>query len=171
MIKDAIKRVIILFIICSVAAGSLSYVYSITKPKIEQYVIDELNNSLKKVMPEGTKFEEVTKSAKWNVYKGESIIGTINKVNPLGYGGPVQIIYGLDNEKKIVKVLIIDQTETPGLGTKIAESKFLDQFIGKTENEVVLIKDDQINGKIDAVTAATISSRALTNAVKKSMNQ
>jgi len=169
--KDAFKRVFILFIICTFAAGSLAYVYSITKPKIDQYVIDDLKNSLQKVMPEGTKFDEVTPLVKWIVFKGESQIGTISKINPLGYGGPIQIIYGLDNEKKIIKVLILDQTETPGLGTKITESKFLDQFAGKNVNEVVLNKDDQINGKIDAVTAATISSRAVTNAIKKSMGQ
>ena len=75
---------------------------------------------------------------------------------------------GIDKNNKITGIEVISQQETPGLGAKIKESSFLQQFIGKTLEELKIKKD---GGKIDAVTGATISSRAVTNGVRQAIEQ
>jgi len=128
-------------------------------------------NSLNKTIPEATRFDEEIKEQKWNAYKDNNLVGTVFKVTGKGYGGPIQILFSLDKNKNITKVIIVKQDETPGLGTKITEKKFLDQFTGKDKEDVTLKKDDIQNGKIDAITAATISSRAVTNAIKEELKK
>jgi electron transport complex protein RnfG len=170
-LNKLLKMVIVLACICIVSALSLAWVYSITNPRIKEYEKKDLLNSLNKTIPEATRFEEEVKEQRWNAYKNNDLIGTVFKVTGKGYGGPIQILFSLDNNKNITKVIIVNQNETPGLGTKITEKKFLDQYTGKNKGEVALKKDDMLNGKIDAITAATISSRAVTNAIKEEMKK
>ena len=65
-----------------------------------------------------------------------------------------------------VSITKLDQAETPGLGTKVTEPKFRDQFKSKEGNDLKLKKD---GGSVDAITAATISSRAVANGVHEGM--
>jgi len=73
---------------------------------------------------------------------------------------------GFDNELKVKAVRILEQTETPGLGAKITEHGFLDQFAGKSGNELYLKKYHK-EGTLDAVTGATISSKAVSDGILK----
>lgn len=170
-LNKLLKMVIVLACICTISAFSLAWVFSITDPIIKEFEKKDLLNSLNKTIPEATRFEEEVQEQKWNAYKDNDLIGTVFKVTGKGYGGPIQILFSLDNNKNITKVIIVKQDETPGLGTKITEKEFLDQYTGKNKGDVTLKKDDLQNGKIDAITAATISSRAVTNAIKKEMNK
>ncbi len=165
------KMVVVLTSICLISAVSLAYVYSVTKPRIDKQIEKDLLDSLKKIHPSATRFEETKPMLRWNAYKDNEIIGSIIKTTATGYGGNIQILFGMDNNKNINNVIIIEQNETPGLGTKIMEKKFLNQYTGKKQNEVSLKKDDAQNGQIDAITAATISSRAVTNAIRNAMNE
>ena len=83
-----------------------------------------------------------------------------------GFGGKIEMMLGLTVDGTINKYKIIDQKETPGLGTKITESRFSDQFHGMNPGKQVF-KVKQDGGEIDAVTAATISSRAVVDAIKR----
>ncbi|MBM3709310.1 MAG: FMN-binding protein [Actinobacteria bacterium] len=69
----------------------------------------------------------------------------------------------MDSNYQIKGISILSNTETPGLGTRITEISFTDQFKGLGLEDISLSKD---GGKIDAITGATISSRAVTNAVR-----
>ena len=89
------------------------------------------------------------------------LVGRVLAASTQGYSGPIQGLVGLDPAGAVSGVRVLVQTETPGLGAKITGQAFLDQFQGKKAAEVALKKDDPA-GKIDAVTAATISSRAVT---------
>jgi hypothetical protein len=77
---------------------------------------------------------------------------------------------GVDSTGKIIRVKIPKEelSETPGLGMKIAEEPFLNQFNNLSADEIFLTKDKQ-QGKIDAITSATISSRAATDAVREGL--
>ena len=70
------------------------------------------------------------------------------------------------NNLSIKDLSILKQTETPGLGSRITESSFTDQFIGLSVSEVALKAD---NGRIDAITGATISSEAVVDTVREKM--
>mgnify|MGYP000771863080 FL=1 len=78
-------------------------------------------------------------------------------------------IIGMLMDGTVTGYKVIEQKETPGLGTKIAESKFADQFIGlNSYHDQFKLKKD--GGEIDAVTGATISSRAVIDAVEKAVS-
>jgi Na+-translocating ferredoxin:NAD+ oxidoreductase subunit G len=70
----------------------------------------------------------------------------------------------------IYKVTVLDHKETPGLGTKMTDLKFSRQFLGKNPDSFkLLVKKD--GGQVDAITAATISSRAYCDALQRASDQ
>jgi electron transport complex protein RnfB len=85
-----------------------------------------------------------------------------------GMEGEIKGYVILDKDLKVVKVMITEQHETPGLGSKVAEDQFLQQFAGLTADEIALSSE---GGKVDAVTYATISSSAVTGGVKKTIDE
>jgi len=77
------------------------------------------------------------------------------------YSGLVKAMIGIDGKGEIVGMRIIQQTETPGLGNKIVEDKFLDQFKGKSAKSNWKVRKDDPTGVIDGLSGATISSRTV----------
>jgi len=89
-----------------------------------------------------------------------------NVVTSEGYGGNINFIIGISLEGHITGIDIIKQAETPGLGAKAAEPEFKDQFIDKKAEQLTVVKNDSPGElEISAISAATITSRAVTNAV------
>ena len=166
--SGALRLVIVLFVVCAVAAGSLAFVNAATKDRIAEFARLEKIEAMQKVLPEAQEFVETTPGKAWEARQGSQVIGHVVAASIQGYSGPIEGLVGLDPSGAISGVRVLVQTETPGLGAKVARPEFLAQFQGRKPDEVVLKKDDPA-GKIDAVTAATISSRALTNAVRKAM--
>ncbi|MBO4231732.1 MAG: RnfABCDGE type electron transport complex subunit G, partial [Bacteroidales bacterium] len=85
-----------------------------------------------------------------------------------GFGGAFTLMVGFDSEGKILGTEVLSASETPGLGDKINADKsdFSKQFAGKNPAEFQLkVKKD--GGDVDAITAATISSRAYCDAVDR----
>lgn len=165
---------IILGIICLAATLVLAVTYEVTKPKIEAELKMEEQAALKKIMPEADSFE--AKSAGdmeyFDASKDGSLVGYCIKVTAAGYSGYMRIIVGIDMNGIIKGVNVLEHQETPGLGSKINEIKpgasepyFLKQFNGKQARTVAIRKD------IDAITGATISSKAVTDAINKTVNE
>ncbi len=173
--KDLVHKILrfslALFIFCIAAAVILAGVNIITSKQIEQNKIDEANSKRQKVLPqaEGGSFKEEEIGGKryfLGFDRNGEYAGVVFEVRGLGFGGPINITVGIDKEDKVSGIAISkrDQSETPGLGIKITTPKFQDQFVGRTEEEMRLKKD---GGGLDAITAATISSRAVVKAVKE----
>lgn len=162
--------VISLVLICLISAFALSQVYIITKPKIEyQRQVVALRNALQAVMPGGDRFELATAdSTVWRAFSNDQRIGTVIRAAQPGYGGPVPVTAGVDREGKIVAVRVANAAEglkeTPGLGLKATEENFQKQFQGKSAAELRLKKD---GGAIDAITGATITSRAVVDGLRE----
>jgi len=163
----------ILTVICLVATLVLAVTYEITKPKIEQYEKQEEERALLAIMPQADSF--VKKSLDGIDYfeslRGNELIGYCVRVLGSGYSGYIRIIAGVDLNGVIQGVQILEHTETPGLGSRISEVRpgekepwFTAQFKGKQGKTVTLKRD------IDAITGATISSRAVTDAVRNAVN-
>ncbi len=167
--KEIFIGIIVITFITGLSGYLLAQVYKTTKPKIEEIKKIEGEKLNKEIFPEGEKFEE--KEIKGIKYisvlnsNGEEI-GKIFEIKTMGYGGYIYLKVGIDNDKKIKGLKIIEHNETPGLGAKITTANFLNQFIGKTKEEIYL-KKDKTDGKIDAITGATISSRAVVDGVRK----
>jgi len=124
-------------------------------------------------------------------FNGDKFLGVVAKIAPAGYSGKIKALVGINKKGDITGVTILSHTETPGLGARMTEldpvlatslkEKFknktmdinkpwyLGQYSGLNITNCLLTKDDSVNGKIDAITAATISSRALTNGVKDAL--
>jgi len=167
--KEIVGGILILTIITSLSGYLLAYVYKVTKPAIEKQQKIEEDNINKEIFPDGVEFCEVeTKNIKYiSVLDNEGKeIGKIFTTTSPGYGGDIKIKIGVDEDLKIKGVKILQHNETPGLGAKITEKNFLSQFDGKRKEEIYL-KKDKSEGEIDAITGATISSKAVTEGVRK----
>ncbi len=161
--------------IAVVSALLLSGTYDYTKARIESSLDEQTNKALAGVFPDGG-VSSFKKSSFGNttVYKAlnsdGNTVGYAFFVEGKGYGGVIKTLVGVDREKKITGIVILSQQETPGLGDRITEVKpgdskpwFQKQFEGKTSDELKLKRN---GGGIDAVTGATISSKAVLDSVR-----
>jgi electron transport complex protein RnfG len=170
-VKDILKIAAILFVVCGLAAGGLSFVNLATKDRIAAFAEEERVAAFKKIFPAAESFTERPpaeadgKVTEWDAVAGGVTIGRVQQLKPPGYSGAIRLVYGVDASGSLTGVQVLEHTETPGLGAKITTA-WIDQFKGKTRDEVVLKKD---GGAIDAIAAATISSRAVTRAVHDAM--
>jgi Na+-translocating ferredoxin:NAD+ oxidoreductase subunit G len=170
-LKQLAKFGLILMLICALAAGALAYVYAKTKPVIEDRKIEAEKEAIQSVFPQAAEVKIVIvgkENFKVVFDKDQQELGVAMKAAPIGYGGPIEILVGVTKEGKVSAIKIMNQNETPGLGTKTAEPKFYEQFAGKQGKELTLKKD---GGSIEAVTAATISSRAVTRGVQEAVDK
>ncbi len=150
----------ILALICFVAAGLLAGVNSLTKSRIIAQAQAEEEASLKEVIPEGEQFEAVKKDGEILYYKARDkagkLIGVAFKASGKGYSSTVETMVGMLSEGTITAVKVLNQNETPGLGARITEPEFAGQF-----------KNTQDLSNIQAITGATISSKAVIDSVAK----
>jgi Na+-translocating ferredoxin:NAD+ oxidoreductase subunit G len=170
--------VLVLVTISAVSSAALAYVYGLTKDKIEmsvklkqlaaikEVILPEYNNSpneeMYKLKIDGGGELECFPAKQNGEVKSVAIKSYTNKA----FSGDLWIMVGIRPDGTINKVSVVDQKETPGLGTKITEDKFISQFIGKNPNSYKLkVKKD--GGDVDAITAATISSRAVCDAIER----
>ena len=89
-------------------------------------------------------------------------VGYAFMTNGKGYGGKIGILVGLEIDRTLRGIRIIAHQETPGLGSKITKTDFLGQFAGLVPDQLLLARD---GGAVDAITGATISSRAVAEGV------
>lgn len=159
--------VLVLFIISLLSASLIAAVFVLTKPKIANIKKQILLDSAKLVMPAGNlkiSYDENTKVFTAIDKDNTSIAKAFITETHKGYSGLISILMGVDNTCKITGFKIMESKETPGLGTKATQAKFKNQFKGKTiKNFNFKVKKD--GGDVDAITAATITSRAVTEAL------
>ena len=175
--ESSFKNMLItLFVITMLAALALGGVYNVTKEPIALAKKAKAEAAIKAVIPEfdtlkvfKVALEDGTDSLIFNQgYKNGELVGTaIESFSNNGYDPTqVRIMVGFSSDGDILKTAVVQQKETPGLGSKMNDPKFKDQFNGKNPNTFVLkVKKD--GGSVDAITAATISSRAFCDAVQK----
>jgi electron transport complex protein RnfG len=173
MMSKKVREVMVLFIVSITSAFVLSFVYKQTTPVIARQMEEALQKSLSEVYAgKDISFEEVKADTLWKVLKEGKCVGLIFRFEEKGYSGKIKPIVAVDSIGRIIRVKIPKEelTETPGLGMKVAEETFLNQFRGLTQDEIWLKKDNR-EGKIDAITSATISSRAATAAIREGLKQ
>lgn len=176
-----LNMIIALFVISFVSSGILGFTYLVTKDKIEVERQLEKVRALQKVLPQFDNDPVKGKYAR-NTDRGEMIfypatragalVGTAVETYSLkGYSGRISLIVGFLPDYSIYNIEVFEHKETPGLGSKIEASRsdFSQQFKGKNPQSYVLkVKKD--GGNVDAITAATISSRAFCDAVQSAYN-
>ncbi|MEI6831551.1 MAG: RnfABCDGE type electron transport complex subunit G [Candidatus Omnitrophota bacterium] len=160
--KEMARYGFILGLICVLAAGLLAGANALTRAKIAQQAQTEEQSALKEVMPQAEKFIPIGQAPEVLYYKAvdsrEQLIGVVFKASEKGYSSVIQTLVGMNLQGTISAIKVISQNETPGLGMRITETKFTDQF--KNQDSLSL-------SGVQAITGATISSRAVMNSVIK----
>ena len=186
------KDALVLFAITLVSGLCLGFVYDLTKDPIAQATIDKNNRTYQEVLSSASSFTDVEGSAEAiaeltasgelagfggvaieSVLEGMDASGAvvgyvINSLSNDSYGGAVKISVGFDAEGTITGIGIREINDTPGLGLKAKEPKFKDQYIGKKKDAEYLVVTKlgaKAKNEIDAISGATITSNAVTNAV------
>jgi len=167
--RDFIKLMSVLFIACGLAAGSLAVVNAVTKERIANYEKLAKEDAFREVSAGADEFVVVTPDKVWEAFRKKAKAGHVFLTQVQGYGGPIKMAFGTGLDGAITGLQVLNHTETPGLGAKITTPQFRDQFKGKLLGQIVLKKDDSTNGKIDAITGATITSRAVTQAMRTAL--
>lgn len=173
-VNQLTKFGLILGATCLAATLVLAVTHEVTRPKIEAQLKAEEDNALRLILPAADSFsaKSVDGMTYFEAVKDGTVVGYCIRVTATGYNGYIRMIVGIDTAGIIKGIQILEQNETPGLGAQIAEvspgekeSYFLKQFKGKQARSVELRKN------IDAITGATISSAAVTNAVRKAADE
>lgn len=176
----------ILFLITLISGLALGGVYQITKNPIQEQKVKAEKAAYQKVFPEATDFtsmaeEELRDTNQFlqeNGYtcvvesvsgaeKDSELLGYVMKVTtPEGYGGDITISMGLRKDGTVTGVEMLSINETAGLGMKAKEPAFHNQYSDKRVEEFEVTKTGESGEQmIDAISGATITSRAVTGAV------
>ncbi len=171
------NMVIVLTVIGLISALALGYTYTNTKDTIAQVETNKILNALKVVLPPfdnnpslenytlpGDNFKEVVF---YPATKGGVPVGVaVHTYSDKGFSGRIWLMVGFTPDNKINAITVLKHGETAGLGAKMGEPKFKDQFTGK-DPQVYKMTVNKDAGEVDAISAATITSRAFCDATQR----
>ncbi|MBQ2825458.1 MAG: RnfABCDGE type electron transport complex subunit G [Clostridia bacterium] len=176
--KDILVPTVTLFVICLVVSALLAGTNALTKEPIAQNELKKSQEAMHSVCPDAVSFEG-EKGIEIEVYKAlnesNEVIGYAIPVSAKGYGGDVSVMVGISSVDggMVTGVEILSHSETPGLGANATSEDFRNQFKDNPSlHGFSVVKDGTggSEGKIDAITGATITSNAVTNAVNEALN-
>ncbi len=178
--KDTLLNMFIaMFVICVVSGGVLGIVYNATKDPIAAAETAKKTEAIKNVLPEFNELKEtMVKSALEDVEipfylaydANNNFIGAaVETFTNKGFSGNISLMVGILADGTVNNISVLQHAETPGLGSKMSEPSFKDQFNNKHADSFNFnVKKD--GGDVDAITAATISSRAFCDAVNRALS-
>ena len=153
--------VILITVVVFASVALLNWTDGITRGKIEAQKEQEIQNMLAEMFPNMSQY--TFEDDIYTIYSDGAKVGYAFIAVGKGYGGNIDILVGLENEMTIKEITITSHNETPGLGTRVAESSFTNKFTRLNIADVGLRRD---GGQIDAITGSTMSSRAVVDAVR-----
>lgn len=169
------NMVTVLFCITLLASAGVGGINMLTAEKIAQANAQAETEAVAAVLPD---FEEKTESqieineipiVTYTATAGGEVVGyAVKTLSKNGFGGAVTLMVGFDPQGQVLNVRVLSQNETPGLGTKMADqdNPLIRSIKGQNPARMkLLVKKD--GGDVDALTAATISSRAYVDAVAR----
>lgn len=173
--SNLVQLVLTLTAITLLSGAILGFLFQITAPVIQVNEEERLKQNLSKLLDTfdnnpleesfildefpGLRFLPARRQGSLSALAVEA---TSNK----GYAGSVTLLAGFKASGELVRVNVLRQKETPGLGTRMTEEEFLSQF-GNLKPEMFPLKVKKDGGSVDALTAATISSRAFLDALNQ----
>ena len=165
------RLAVTLLLITAVVAAALAGINAVTAPRIQAINNQKTQTAIEAVLPGGGEeigFADDTGLVS-TIYKGQS--GYAVEVTPSGFNGTVTMMVGVDTSGKVLGISIVNHTETAGLGATAAAlttagNAFRGQFAGMSGS--VSVKQD--GGQVDALTGATITSRAVCTGVNAALS-
>lgn len=167
---------IILCVICLVTTALLAVTNQITYAPRLSLEAAALKADQQELFPSATEFKPIDITSFKEQFPGVASAlvarsasgaeGVLIRSSSRGYGGDVPVLIALDKSGKILRMKFLSNDETPGLGKKVENQTYFGQFIGKQTDKLFTVKTNEAEKiRIDAVAGATISSRAVTEAI------
>lgn len=161
-----LRLTLTLFFISAIVAGLLALVNFVTADTIAEKTAEKAESAMRQVL-EAERYEPM------DVPEGSAVTaafragdkGYVVRVAPNGFGGAIDMMIGIDADGAVTGVAIVSQSETASLGANCTREDFRQQFIGATD-ELSVSKD---GGTVDALTGATVTSRAVTEGVNTAL--
>lgn len=169
-LRESGRLVLTLFAITAAAALILAVVYGMTAERIAQGAAERRQSAMEAVAPGADIFSQLPYDPEkvldmHGAYKGGALLGYCVEVAPDGFGGPITLLVGVSDGGSVMGVKVLEQNETAGLGANVREDDFLGQYKGLSGTIRVGLGDNAV----DAVTGATISSKAVTDGVNRAL--
>ena len=160
MFKEFAMPPLVLTVIAAVVTGALVATESVTTPIIEQQAAAAADAARAVVLPSADSFTQVTvdemPEGGVDIYEANNGTGYVVTAQAKGYGGMLKVMVRIDSNGLISGTEVLENNETQGLGSKVSEHAFMDQYIGK---------DSTLEG-IETISGTTISSNAFSKAVQ-----
>lgn len=182
--SNFINMVVVLFAVTLIASTAVGYVYTLTAGPIEAAKQAKQTNAIRQVIP--GEFDNDPSADMWKMEtpdggvlefypakkNGEPVGTAVKTYTNNGFGGQVWLMVGFNPDGTIANYSVLEHKETPGLGSKMDQwftKEGKGSIVGKNPGTAGL-KVSKDGGEIDAITAATISSRAFLDAVNRAAN-
>lgn len=174
--KDILIPTVSLFVICLVVTALLAVTNMLTAPQIQKLSKETEDKTKAEVLASADEFSDaLTVSADgkdYTYYEGTAsgdTIGYVFKTSAKGYGGDIDLMVGIDTSGKVTGVSILSISETAGLGMNAKNESFINQYIGKS-GTIGVSKNGASDTEIQALTGATITSKAVTSEVNTALS-
>ncbi len=179
--NSIIKPAIILTVICLATALALALTNELTKGPIEDQIRLRAIQAKQQVLPDAETFEEKTfepeegdEGETFTYFEGldgsGNVVGYVFSNSTPGYGGDVNVDVGVDEEGIITGVLPLELNETPGIGTKVADPVWLEQFVGLADS-ISAVSEPSGENEVSGISGSTISTGAFLNSVNLGLQQ
>ncbi len=175
--NDAVKITLNLVVICALAGIILSATWAKTDPVRVTKEAEEREMALKALVPSADSIlpmKDVVIDGKdgviYEAKSGNETIGYVVSCTGKGYSSFIKLLVAVDKEYKVTGIDILGHGETPGLGDQIGTAWFKGQFKGKALENLNVVKSET-NTDIQAISGATISSKAVTKGVKDAVEK
>jgi electron transport complex protein RnfG len=160
-----------LTIACLLSGAIIAGTYAVTAPVAAKERVVQKNKAMKELVTDAQEFKPIEGKTDWYAaVKDGKVIAYVVPAESKGYGGAIKMVTAVSPEGSSLGYKILSHNETPGLGDNATQPKFIKQFIGKKAEqlEVVKVPTDK---NIQALTGATITSRAVTKGIKEAVEE
>ena len=161
-----LRLTLTLFLITTIVAGLLGLVNYVTADTIAEQIAQKAESAMRQVLEaDGYEPLDVPEDSAVTAAYRAGDKGYVVRVAPNGFGGAIDMMVGVDKAGTVTGVAIVSQTETASLGANCTREDFRAQFTGKS-GTLSVSKD---GGEIEALTGATVTSRAVTDGVNTAL--
>ena len=172
--KFILKLAAILFAIAFVCTLLLVLCNSLTEDRIAELKLEAENTAKLEVLPGADTFEATDANGVAEAYIGKdksgNTIGYCFKSETAGFGGVITMMVGVNADGTINGVKVTNLSETPGLGAKATDAKWISQFAGKDDTVSVVKTGNAKGNEINAISGATITSKAVAQGVNSALD-
>jgi electron transport complex protein RnfG len=161
-----------LTVACFISGAIIAGTYFITAPVAAEKAVKMKNDAMKALVKDAQEFKPVKGKKEWfTAEKNGKVIAYVVPGESKGYGGAIKMLVSVTPQGKIIDFAILASNETPGLGDNAGKAAFRGEFKDKESQNLIVVKDKSKENNIQAITGATISSKAVTKGIKEDVEQ